>query len=98
MNTQILLLNINAIVCFLIVIRLLTFRRGKSRHRPVAAWFAYVLIVACAAVFLRIVTGSYHKADWAETLINVVMCASLFAAKGNVMHLIGGKQKNANRT
>jgi hypothetical protein len=98
MNTQILLLNLNAIVCFLIVIRLMTYRRGNSRHRPVAAWFAYVLIVACAAVFLRIVTGSYHKADWAETLINVIMCASLFAAKGNVMRLIGGGSKHANRT
>lgn len=98
MNTQILLLNLNAIVCFLIVIRLMTYRRGNSRHRPVAAWFAYALIVACAAVFLRIVTGSYHKADWAETLINVIMCASLFAAKGNVMRLIGGGSKHANRT
>lgn len=87
MTLNILLLNINAITCFLIAARLLTFKRGISRHSRIGSAFAYVLIVACAAVTIRIIAGSYEKADLAETIINITLCISLLLSKGNVMHI-----------
>lgn len=96
MTINILLLNINAITCFLIAARLLTFQRRTSSHNWVGSAFAYVLIVACAAVTIRIVTGTYIRADLAETIINITLCVSLFLSRGNVMHIFRRSGNHAN--
>jgi uncharacterized membrane protein len=88
---QTVLLSINAVACGLIAVRLLMYRRHGAVHRMVGAWFAYALIVACAAVVIRVVTGHYPFADWAETLINLTLCAAVYTARGNVMHLFRRK-------
>lgn len=87
MTLNILLLNINAITCFLIAARLLTFKRGTSRHNLIGSAFAYLLIVACSAVTIRIISGAYVQADFAETIINITLCVSLFLSRGNVMNI-----------
>ncbi len=91
MNFSTLILNINAVACFLTAVRLLSFRRGYGRHRPLVSWCAYILIVASATVFIRIITGKYHHADWGETAINIILSISIFLSKGNLMHLFKSK-------
>ena len=85
-----LLLAVNAAVCMLIIVRLFTYRRRGAQHRAPGSWLAYVLMVACAAVVVRIIFGQYTSADWAETLLNITLCASIYAARGNVMHIFRG--------
>lgn len=91
MNYTMLILNINALACFLTTVRLLSFRRGKGRHRPLVSWCAYILIVACATVFIRIITGKYHHADWGETAINIMLSIVILLSKGNITHLFKSK-------
>lgn len=97
MTLQILLLNVNAIVCFLIAVRLFTFRRGEKQHNWVGSVFACILIVACFAIAIRIITGEYHKADWAETAINITLCISLYRSRGNVMHIFRKRESHADQ-
>lgn len=96
MIINIVLLNINAIVCFLTALRLMTFQRKDSDHNWIGSVFAYVLIVACAAVTIRIITGDSVKINPAETFINITLCISLFLSRGNVMHFFkrGGDRAN----
>lgn len=91
MSYQTVLLSINAVACGLIAVRLLMYRRQGAAYRFAGAGFAYALIIACAAVVIRVVTGHYLFADWAETLINLTLCAAVYTARGNVMHLFRRK-------
>ncbi|MFI8418121.1 phage holin family protein [Serratia sp. NPDC078756] len=81
------LLIVNALVCALSALRLMTFRRAGGAHRPLAAWCAYLLIIASASVPIRVLAGEYVSADWSETLINIAFCVTVWAARGNVMQL-----------
>lgn len=81
------LLTLNAVVCLLIIFRIITYRRNGAQHRPHAAWFAWLLLVACFAVVVRTLTGHYPRADWAEFLINVSLLIAVCAASGNVNKL-----------
>ncbi|WP_140920797.1 phage holin family protein [Limnobaculum xujianqingii] len=81
------LLALNAVICTLIIARLFTYRRKGAQHRPAGSWSAYVLMVACFAVVVRIIFGQYIYVDWAETLLNITLCIAIFSARGNVMHI-----------
>ncbi|WP_337262942.1 MULTISPECIES: phage holin family protein [unclassified Serratia (in: enterobacteria)] len=79
---------INAVVCAVIAIRLLTFRRDGGAHVQWAAWLAYCLILATGSVTIRIAMGAYEgTTDPAELFINAVLCVMVLRAKGNVVQL-----------
>jgi low temperature requirement protein LtrA len=82
------LLTVDAIICAVIVIRLTTYCRIKGRHSPLAAWFAYLVIVACGSVIIRILTGSYSHGNWSETLINLAMCILVLRSRGNIARIV----------
>lgn len=81
------LLTLNAVVCLLIIFRIVTYRRNGAPHKPHAAWFAWFLLVACFAVIVRTLTGHYSHADWAEFLINVSLLIAVCSTSGNVNKL-----------
>jgi hypothetical protein len=81
------MLLIDTVSCLLIVLRLLAFSKKGKPHRPVAAWFAWLLIVACGSVVIRALSGLHVPGNWGETLINVALCLAVFSARGNVMSL-----------
>lgn len=81
------LLSIDAVACFLIFARLFTFMRNGARRRPIASFFAMMLMISCGAVAIQIWFGDYRQVNWAETAINVALLVAVFAARGNVMHL-----------
>ncbi|MGN7915775.1 phage holin family protein [Enterobacter sp. 22466] len=87
------LLLIDTVSCLLIVLRLLTFSKKGKQHRPVAAWFAWLLIVACGSVVIRSLSGLHVRGNWGETLINVALCLAVLSARGNVMSLTLTKGK-----
>jgi len=81
------LLIVDAVTCAVITVRMLLYRRNGARHRPVASFFAWLLIVASASVTIRVLTGDYIYANWSETLINAALCIAVIASRGNVMIL-----------
>lgn len=75
---------INAVVCGLISLRLITFDKTGLNHRPFMSFIAYVIIVATGSVPIRMITGDPVQQDISQTLLNIIMCIALFAMKGNV--------------
>lgn len=99
MNTYDLLQLSNAILCGVIVVRLLTFRRESATHKPAGSWLAYAIIVICASVPIRISYGYHVSTDWADLLIKILLCGALLKTRGNVMQLFtiahrGKKREN----
>lgn len=80
--------------CLLILLRLLAFSKKGKQHRPVAAWLAWLLIVACGSVVICSLTGQHVHGNWGETLINVALCLAVFSARGNVMRLTLSSEVN----
>lgn len=87
------MLTVNAIACGASAFRLMAYSRNGATHRPAITFFAWVLIVACASVTIRVLTGDYTQANWSETLINAGFCASVWASGGNVARLFKPLQK-----
>jgi len=99
MTTYDLLQLMNAILCGVIVARLLTFRRESATHKPAGGWLAYAIIVICASVPIRISYGYHVSTDWADLLIKILLCGALLKTRGNVMQLFtiahrGKKREN----
>lgn len=84
------LLNANAIICAIISVRLLTYRRGSASHNRFMAFVAWLLTVVSGSVTIRVLTGEYFYTDWTEVLINLLLCVAVCRARGNVGHLLKG--------
>ncbi|MHA7847131.1 phage holin family protein [Serratia sp. D1N4] len=84
---------INAVVCAVIAIRLLTFRRDGGEYVRWGAYLAYCLILATGSVTIRIAMGAYEgTTDPAELFINAVLCVMVLRAKGNVVQLFKARR------
>ncbi|HHQ6537940.1 TPA: phage holin family protein [Serratia fonticola] len=86
-------LTVNAFACGATAFQLMAYRRNGATHRPVITFFAWLLIVACASVTIRTLTGDYHQANWSETLINVALCIAVIRARGNVMRIVNPESR-----
>ncbi|MFC4519094.1 phage holin family protein [Cupriavidus pinatubonensis] len=93
-----LLFLIQAVLCALIAVRLLFFRRAGAAHRPWAARLAYVLVVLAGAVIIGVLFARYDWALMAQNGITAVLCLALFAVRGNVVELfrMAGMPEQAN--
>ncbi|MTD26231.1 phage holin family protein [Erwinia sorbitola] len=74
----------NVVVCSAIVLRLMFFYKAGSRHQSWAAWLAYLIILAYASVPFRFLFDVYVHTHWAAVTMNLIFCAAVFRAKGNV--------------
>lgn len=81
------LLIVNAIACAVSATTLGTFQRKGSKHKFIGGLLALVLIIACGSVTILILTGQYTTANPSETVINVMLCVFIVAARGNVMRI-----------
>ncbi|WP_127958059.1 phage holin family protein [Serratia microhaemolytica] len=79
---------LNAIVCTVTAVRLLTFRRCGAGYVRWGAYLAYGLTLATGSVAIRIVMGTYEgPTDPAELFINIVLCFLVLRSRGNVVQL-----------
>jgi hypothetical protein len=76
------------IACVVIVLRLLTFRRGTSRHRHAVAWMSWIVIVACTATAVKLVCGIRPPSGPLEALLTVVIAVLLLIHRGNLAHVL----------
>lgn len=71
-----------------IVIALMFYQRGGARHRPLISLMAYFTVLVYASVPFRYLFGLYHESHWFVVLVNVLICAAVLWARGNVARLV----------
>lgn len=74
----------NVVICMAIVLRLMSFRREGSSYQKWASWLAYLMILAYASVPFRFFFDHYEHTSWAIITINLLICAAVYRASGNV--------------
>lgn len=79
---------VQLIACLVIVLRLLTFRRGVSRHRHGVAWVAWLIIVACMATAVKLLCGIRPPPGPWEALLTVAIAALVVIYRGNLAHVL----------
>ena len=79
---------VNAGICAVIVLTLMLYQRGGSRHRPLISLMAYFTVLVYASVPFRYLFGLYHESHWFVVLVNLLICAAVLWARGNVARLI----------
>ena len=84
MTWQAIVLDVNAIICALIAIRLMFFRKNGKRHRPAVAWMAYMMTLAAGFTTFRTLYGKYLQVDPGELMLNVAICVAVWRSRGNL--------------
>jgi len=80
--------TINALICAGVVLTLMFYRRGDSRHRPWVSRLAWLITVTYSAVPLAYLCGIYPHSSWATIGANVLFLSVLVAVRGNVARLV----------
>ncbi|EOF6195311.1 phage holin family protein, partial [Salmonella enterica] len=79
---------LNSVICGVIVIVLMFYRRGDATHRPLISLLAYVMVLVYASVPFRFVFGLYESSHWLVVMVNILICAAVLWARGNVARLV----------
>ncbi|AKL04883.1 MULTISPECIES: phage holin family protein [Klebsiella] len=80
---------INAIVCALITLNLMFYRRAcYRRHRPWISYTAYLLVLTYASIPFRYLFGLYESTHWLVVSVNFFILITVFLVRGNIAHLI----------
>ena len=80
--------TVNAVICAVIVVFLMFYQREGARHRPLISLVAYFSVLVYASVPFRYLFGLYQESHWVVVLANVLICAAVVWARGNVARLI----------
>ena len=75
---------INGVICAAICLRLLTYQRQGSRHKPMISAFAAVLIFASGGEAMLCLLGAERCVTLPQVLLTACMAVSVFSHKGNV--------------
>lgn len=75
---------INGMLCAAICLRLLTYHRGASKHKPLISAFAAVLIFASGGEAMLCLLGAEKCVTLPQVLLTACMAASVFSHRGNV--------------
>lgn len=75
---------INGMLCAAICLRLLTYHRGASKHKPLISAFAAVLIFASGGEAMLCLLGAERCVTLPQVLLTACMSVSVFAHHGNV--------------
>lgn len=79
---------INAGICAVIVLALMFYQRDGARHRPIVSLLAYFTVLVYASIPFRYLFGLYQESHWMVVIINILICAAVLWARGNVARLI----------
>nr|WP_215424604.1 phage holin family protein [Escherichia coli] len=75
-------------LCACVVITLMFYRRGDSRHRPWVSRLAWLITVTYSAVPLAYLCGIYPHSSWPIIVANTIFLSVLVAVRGNVARLV----------
>lgn len=79
---------IDVAVCATIALRLMLFSKTGRTHKPGISWVAAGLILFYGNFVLLWLFGHYHASGWPVVVANVLICAAVFAARGNVARIV----------
>ena len=81
---------IGAVLCAVIFVRLFTYRRGGARFRRGVSLCAALMMGACGAMVVYILTGktSLHLHDWPLLVLLGVLAYSLLTSGGNLATVV----------
>jgi len=83
-----LLTVIDVAICAAIALRLMAFSKTGRTHKPGITWIAAGLIVFYGNFVLLWVFGHYYASGWPVVIAKALICAAVFAAKGNVARIV----------
>lgn len=86
---------INGLVCAAVCLRLLTYQRNGSPHKPMISWLAYMLIVASGGEAIMSLTGAETYVSITQLAISIGMAVAVFAHRGNVSKCLSIKKAKA---
>jgi energy-converting hydrogenase Eha subunit G len=75
-----------------IIVRILTFRRGRSRYRPGVAIAAWCVLAVCTWLAVRLITTGEPDAWWLA-LVLAGIAALLLRAGGNLAHIFSHRPR-----
>ena len=75
---------INGVICSAICLRLLTYQRCGSSHKPMISAFAAVLVFASGGEAMLCLLGAERCVTLPQVLLTACMAVSVFSHKGNV--------------
>ncbi|MDF3830249.1 phage holin family protein [Pseudocitrobacter sp. 2023EL-00150] len=78
----------NALLCAGVVITLMFYRRGDSRHRKWISRLAWLITVIYSSVPLAYLCGIYPYSSWATIGSNLIILVVLLTVRGNVARLV----------
>lgn len=84
---------INALICAVIVLVLMFYQRDGARHRPMVSMLAYFVVLVYASIPFRYLFGLYQESHWMVVIVNLLICAAVLRARGNVASLINLLQR-----
>jgi len=91
-----LLTVIDVVICAAIALRLMLFSKTGRIHKPGFSWIAAGLILFYGNFLLLWLFGHYHASGWPVVITNALICAAVFAARGNVSRLIPEPSRRKN--
>lgn len=83
---------INGLVCAAVCLRLLTYQRNGSPHKPMISWLAYLLVVASGGEAIMCITGAESDVTIPQLMISMGMAVAVFAHRGNVAKCLSIKR------
>ncbi|MEM6049608.1 phage holin family protein [Erwinia sp. P7711] len=78
----------NVIICTAIALRLMFFRKAGAHHEGWASWLAYLFVLAYGSIPFRYFFDHYDHTSWSALLVNMIFCAAIYRAKGNVAEVL----------
>ncbi|AXS44336.1 phage holin family protein [Klebsiella pneumoniae] len=78
----------NVVICAVIVLALMFYQRGGSRHRPGISVLAYLMVLVYASIPFRFLFGLYESSHWLVVLANILICGAVLWFRGNVARLV----------
>lgn len=84
---------VTVIAALVIIARILTFRRNGSRYRPGVAFLAWLAVVTCTVIVVRIIAAGEPEAWWLALLL-ATTAALVLRAGGNLAHLFRPRRRH----
>ncbi|WP_046079997.1 phage holin family protein [Halomonas sp. HG01] len=78
---------VTLIAALVIILRLITYRRGGSRYRPGIGVAAWASIAACAVAIAEVLATGAPRVGWLAILLPA-FAVMLLLAGGNLAHLL----------
>ncbi|WP_278496165.1 phage holin family protein [Pantoea vagans] len=89
-----LLTVIDVAICAATALRLMAFSKAGRTHKPCFSWVAAGLILFYANFGLLWLFGQYRASGWPVVIVNALICAAVFAVRGNVARIVSFTPRN----